>query len=192
MSHLLEYNMLIETEMDNYLNAVETSLKCENWHAALFVALAIPDICGALEYPEISSKVRYINWYNKYLLSKYSSHIGANHTPHIFLSGLDCYAFRCSLLHEGTGDIERNRTRTVLERIHFNEPSADGGSMHCNQMNRVLQLQVDVFCKDIIGATRQWLLDVKNDGNIQAQMASLLKIYPPFNFPGFIGSPKKP
>ncbi len=57
-------------------------------------------------------------------------------------------------------------------------------------MNRVLQLQVHVFCKDIIAATRQWLLDVKNDADIQAQMSSLLKIYPPFNFPGFIGSSK--
>ena len=190
MSHLLEYNLLIETEMDNYLDAVETSLKYENWRAALFVALAIPDICGALEYPNKSSKVRYIDWYDKYLLSKYSSNIGADHTPHTFLSGLDCYAFRCSLLHEGKADIESSRIRTVLERIHFNEPSANGGSMHCNQMNNVLQLEVDVFCKDIIGATRQWLLDVKNNGNIQAQMASLLKIYPPFNFPGFIGSPK--
>gem|GEM_PF-5459543 len=59
--------------------------------------------------------------------------------------------------------------------------------MHLNQRNNILQLQVDVFCNDVIDATHQWLSDVQGDVGIQARMQSLSKIHPAFYFPGFIG-----
>lgn len=95
--------------IDRYLDSIIKSLESKNWYAALFIALAIPDICGALEHPDKNSPARYVNWYNKYMLPKYSSTIGPLHEPHVFLSGDDCYALRCSLVHEGTGDIEKQK-----------------------------------------------------------------------------------
>jgi len=163
------------------------SLESRNWYAALFMALVIPDISGALEHPNEKSGVRYINWYNKYMLPKYSSVMGPLQELHVFLSGDDCYALRCSLLHEGTADIEKQRNSKILESVHFNEPSDKGGMLHCNQSKNVLQLQVDIFCNDFIGGAHQWLSDVQGDAGIQARMQLLSEIHPAFYFPGFIG-----
>jgi len=173
--------------IDRYLDSITKSLESKNWYAALFIALTIPDICGALEHPNEKSGTRYVNWYNKYMLPKYSSII----LQHVFLSGDDCYALRCSLLHEGTGDIEKQKISKTLESVHFNKPSDKGGRLHCNQRNNVLQLQVDVFCNDFISAVHQWLSDVQGDAGILARMQSLSKIHPAFYFPGFIGPPER-
>jgi len=174
--------------IDRYLDSIIKSLESKNWYAALFMTLTIPDICGALEHPDISSSVRYVSWYDKYMLPKYSSLMGPLRELHVFLSGDDCYALRCSLLHEGMGDIGKQKISKTLESIHFNEPSDKGGMLHCNQYKNVLQLQVDVFCNDFITAAHQWLSDVQSDGGIQARMQSLSKIHPAFYFPHFIGS----
>lgn len=71
--------------IDRYLDSIIKSLESKNWYAALFMALVIPDICGALEHPNKNSPARYVDWYNKYMLPKYSSTIGALHEPHVFL-----------------------------------------------------------------------------------------------------------
>jgi len=173
--------------IDRYLDSIIKSLESKNWYAALFMALVIPDICGALEHPNEKSGVRYVNWYNKYMLPKYSSIMGPLQELHVFLSGDDCYALRCSLLHEGTGDIGKQTISKILESVHFNEPSDKGGMLHCNQYKNVLQLQVDIFCNDLISAAHQWLSDVQGDADIQARMQLLSKIHPAFYFPGFIG-----
>ena len=177
--------------IDRYLDSIIRSLESKNWYAALFIALAIPDICGALEHPNEKSGVRYVNWYNKYMLTKYSSTLGPLQELHVFLSGDDCYALRCSLLHEGTGDIEKQKISKILESVRFNEPSDKGGMLHRNQFKNVLQLQVDIFCNDFISAAHQWLSDVQGDAGIQARMQLLSEIHPAFYFPGFIGSSKR-
>jgi hypothetical protein len=176
--------------IDRYLDSIIKSLESKNWYAALFVALAIPDICGALEHPNEKSGVRYVNWYNKYMLPKYSSTMGRLQELHVFLSGDDCYALRCSLLHEGTGDVEKQKISKILKSVRFNEPP-DKGMMHLTQLKNVLQLQVDAFCNDIIDASHQWLSDVQGDASIQARTQLLLKIHPAFYFPGFIGPPER-
>ena len=47
-------------------------LKSGYYMAALTTALTLPDICGKAESPELEkkTKLRYINWYNKYIMSK--------------------------------------------------------------------------------------------------------------------------
>jgi len=173
--------------IERYLDSIIKSLSSKNWYAALFVALTVPDICGALEHPDRNSSARYVSWYNKYMLPRYSSAMGSLEELHVFLSGDDCYALRCSLLHEGTGDIERQKISKTLQSVHFSEPSDKGGRLHCNQYKNVLQLQVDVFCHDFIRAARQWLSEVREDTGIQARMQLLSRIHPAFYFPGFIG-----
>jgi hypothetical protein len=174
--------------IDRYLDSIVKSLECKNWYAALFIALTIPDICGALENPDESSSGRYVSWYDKYMLPKYSSSMGPLREVHVFLSGDDCYALRCSLLHEGTGNVGKQRISKTLESVHFNEPSGKGGMLHCNQYKNVLQLQVDIFCDDFVDAARQWLSDVQGDAGIQTRMQLLSRMHPAFYFPGFIGS----
>ncbi len=173
--------------MDNLIKALESSVASTNWYGSLFVALSVPDICGYLEFPTERSQARYERWFEKYMLPKYSARIGPERTPHTFLSPSDCYALRCALLHEGREEITEQRAREALDRFHFIEPPPSG-QIHCNQINNVLQLQVDIFCNDILGGLRKWFQDVQNAPDVLKRIGSVLKVYPFNRIPGmFIG-----
>jgi hypothetical protein len=164
--------------MQDFLDSVEESLKAENWYAALTTALILPDICGWLTDPEVkSSQKRYVEWFNTYMLPTYTSQIGAERVEHVFLSGKDCYSLRCALLHEGGDDIERQRARDSLTRFHFTKPLKNNNVIHLQQYNTVLQLQVDIFCREICAGVRQWLDDFKDDTEVLSRMNELLQIF---------------
>jgi hypothetical protein len=170
MHELAKLNDII---MKNIINSIKNSLENKNWHSALILSLIVPDICGKLEGSGNSSK-RYLAWFNKYLGKKYQN----------FLSGDDCYALRCSYLHAGSGSIEKQRAKDVLDHFVFIPNGA-----HCNKFSNCyfgnskydgkefLQLSVYQFCQDIIEATQQWFIDVSKDQNIQKNIAEMLEIY---------------
>ena len=85
--------------MEKILQSIENSLKNQNWYSALVLSLIIPDICGKFEDNDKSSSQRYPEWFEKYLGKKYDG----------YLSGSDCYALRCSFLHEGLNKITQQR-----------------------------------------------------------------------------------
>ncbi len=163
--------------MDTFLNALRSGIHKKNWHAALFIALALPDICGKMEDPDGKSGPRYRSWFQRYVEPKYTNWVGPRDTghEHKFLSASDCYALRCAYLHEGADDITEQTAREALERFHFIKPSRRS-ILHCNQINQVLQLQVDIFFNDIIAGVEQWLADTKIDNNIQKRLDSLITI----------------
>jgi len=82
----------VRWEMRDVLAQLRESLDANLYYLSLFVALSIPDICGAIdsENGEASGK-KYAQWFDRYVAPKY----------HGFLVGEDCYRFRCSLLHQG-------------------------------------------------------------------------------------------
>jgi hypothetical protein len=169
--------------MDDLIKALELSVANKNWYGSLFVALSVPDICGYLESPTTDSPTRYKRWFEKYMLPKYSRRIGGSSTPHIFLSPSDCYALRCALLHEGRGKITGKPAREVLDRFHFISPPPSG-QIHCNQSNNILQLQVDIFCNDILSGLREWLQDIQKVSEVKQRIGNILKVYPHNQIPG--------
>ena len=174
--------------MDDLIKALESSVANKNWYGSLFVALSVPDICGYLESPTERSQARYERWFEKYMLPKYSSCVGPSRTPHVFLLPSDCYALRCALLHEGRGDITEQLAREALDRFHFIEPPPSG-LIHCNQINNVLQLQVDIFCNDVLSGLRKWLQDIQNVPNVEQRIGNILKVYPYNQIPGIYSRP---
>ena len=159
--------------MKELIIAIKICLQNENWYAALFVALELPDICGKLENPNLKSQERYVKWFNKYLSAKYIHEIGPEHKVHVFLTGEDCYALRCAYLHEGIGEITGQRCQQVLDNFRFTTDSS-----HCNYMSgRTLQLQVKIFCEEICEAADRWLVDMSTDSETQKRISKMLKIY---------------
>ncbi len=159
--------------MEPILLAIETAMKNKNWHGALLICLTVPDICSSLENSTHNSKERYINWFKKYLDDKYNK----------YLSGDDCYALRCSYIHEGTNVIEHQRARKVLDKFVFIPQGSHfilisncnfGGTADDNK--NILQLSVETFCKDIIEAARKWLGDIESNSEIQERISDMLKI----------------
>lgn len=109
------------------------------------------------------------------MIDKYKGYIGPEKTEYIFLSGNDCYALRCSYLHEGKSDISHQRIQEVIEDFEFVVPP-EGGICHCNQSNQKLQLQVSIFCKDILKSIEDWLKNISGDVAKQEELSNILKI----------------
>lgn len=80
---------------------------------------------------------------------------GSGEHARVMLSGGDAYALRCAYLHEGNEDIVSQRARRAISSFVF-VAVPDGRMVHCNQSNDVLQLQIDVFCRDICQAVEFW------------------------------------
>ena len=69
------------------------------------------------------------------------------------LSGADCYALRCAVLHRGQDDISKQPARKVFDRIvltkdvHLGWTSDRGG-------HQVLAIAVPTFCYDVVSAVK--------------------------------------
>ena len=141
---------------------------------SVIMSLTLPDICGKVSFPEKSSKERYIWWYNEYILDKYKTNFGEE--EHVFLSGEDCYALRCSYIHEGKKDITNQRINEALDDFYFIEPN--GNVFHRIQSDDTLGLQVDIFCHEILEGVDEWLKKVKECHSEKLKkMGSFLKIH---------------
>jgi hypothetical protein len=162
--------------MQRFTSAIYKALENENWYGALFLALTLPDICGKIQYPQAKSEERYVKWFQKYLDDKYTREVGPKRQKHIFLSGEDCYALRCSLLHEGSDAISSQRCKKALDSFLFLTKGA-----HCNWCNvnkhTFLELNVTNFCEDICEAVEKWLNDLEHDDHIQKELANIITIF---------------
>jgi hypothetical protein len=160
--------------MHRFTKAIKKSLEVNNWYSALYLALTMPDICARLESENGKTNgQKYASWFDKYMLHKYQMDGSANCAPHIFLSGNDCYALRCAILHEGAADITMQRCREALDRFHFTVVGS-----HCNQFDSVLQLDVPVFCNDICESIENWFIDFSRDHpEKQNRLLELLTIH---------------
>jgi len=154
--------------VDRFIDSVESSIQTENWYAALGIALAIPDICGWLENPSKKSQERYQDWFDKYLSKNYK-HPADHHFA--FLASGDCYALRCSFLHQGIDDISNQRAKEVLARFVFTSTGP-----HCNRIDDVLVLNVGKFCAEMCDAAREWHVAVKGTAEIQQRIQELMTI----------------
>lgn len=160
---------------------IKSTRKCiedKNWYGALVIAITLPDICGKLQYPDKSSGKRYIEWFERYLGNVYSSEMGPFREKHVFLTGEDCYALRCSYLHEGSDIISQQHCRKLLDSFLFMTEGC-----HCNFVNvngeSFLQLRVDKFCEDICIGVEKWLQDVAGDLEIEKRISESIKIHSP-------------
>jgi hypothetical protein len=158
------------------IEAIDKSVASGNWYGALFIAISLPDICGKIDNPtENSSRHRYATWFNKYIQPRYTSSVGPNGQELVFLSGNDCYALRCAYLHEGSDDTSRQRAREAADRFLF-VVAPQGCIIHCNMIDTILQLQIDIFCEDIKQGVIAWVQDIQSDSAKLAATKSLLRI----------------
>ena len=161
------------SRMTEFCDSVEKSIADENYYAALIVSLTLPDIAGWIENPNAGSRDRYVDWFTKFIEPKYTSTIRGK--THCFLNGSDCYALRCSLLHEGRDDTSSQRAHDATERFQFYVPERNN-KVHCNKAGKKLQLQPDLFCRDICDGVNDWLITISGDSTKEERIEELLSI----------------
>jgi hypothetical protein len=157
--------------MIEIIESVEQSLKSKNFYSALLVSISLPAICAAIEHGESHNK-EYATWFDTNL-PNYKG----------YLTGNDCYALRCALLHEGSDSTSRQRAREVIEsykfiisgnhKLKFTECVFDG-----KILPNSLVLNVEIFCNDICQAARIWLLESLSKPHLKEKLELSLKIYP--------------
>ena len=170
-----DLSSILESQiMQHLVDAVRKSVSDKNWYAALTVALTLPDIAAKLDCRQGGSGARYVSWFNDYLLPVNTVHYMGEQSR-VFLSGEDCYALRCAFLHEGDFEINGQKIRQVLDRFHFVVPKS--GTRHRNLFNTgewtILELQVDMFCKEVCEAIERWIIARTTDATVSAALERL-------------------
>lgn len=156
----------MEYFMTDLLDSIRKSLDSENWYAALFVALALPDICGCVEKPLQKSGVRYKWWFNKYM-TKYTENI------RVPLSGDECWMLRCSILHQFTDTIDMEKTTRKLGRFELIAVNLQNWSVNTNStMGESLTVQLDIieFCTDLCNAVEEWKHDCESSQDLMSRI----------------------
>lgn len=92
------------------IDDMNRALDNDCFFSALSLALTLPDICGKAKYPdEKKSGKRYIDWYDEYV-GVYEQCPGEEgQMP--YLSGEVVYQLRCSFLHQGNPNINKNKIK---------------------------------------------------------------------------------
>lgn len=185
--------------LERFTIAIRKSIQNENWFGAIFIALAMPDICGALETPNEKNGVRYKKWFNEYLKGKYhfeteydykmatnphhitelkdipqyeemvASYKSRPYPSELNFTADDCYKFRCSCLHQGMSDLKNKKAALT-------PPLKDGSRIHKIFAEGKLQLQVDVLCEDICIAVEEWQLKHKENAEVLARIEELIEV----------------
>lgn len=157
--------------MDRFIESIKSSIENKNWLAALFIALAMPDICRSLERPVIPKGENgrwYKDWVSRYIEKKYTS----SSMEGCRFYADDFWKYRCSCLHAGIDHESRKR----MMKFNFTSPLGPGITVHMGNIDGKLQLQVDVFCHDMIEAVNQWCEDVRDNKEIIERMDNLINI----------------
>ncbi len=130
---------------------VKKAIQGEAYIAALGLALTIPDMCcgsGSLGRD-------YVSWFNQYVHNTY-------------IKGDECYALRCSLLHEQTGEINgqrilQNRELWFTLNVPSNKNSfriqlyVDDSEEENEKDKRIIEVDADLLTRQILSGYRSFI-----------------------------------
>jgi hypothetical protein len=162
--------------MRDLLRQIDFGVKANLYYLSLFAALSIPDICAALSSPDgKTTGSRYAAWFDQNVAPKYQGR----------LDGQTCYQFRCSLLHEGN----TVHPASQYKRVIFLEPGTNSNIFHNNVINDALNIDVRIFCYDIISSAEDWLSANEACTTFKSNSPKFIQRYANGLAPYFVGPP---
>ena len=150
--------------MEVFLNEISLALDHKLYYLAVSTALAIPDMCSAVESADGRAYFKkYWAWYDKWLQPSYPE-----------ISNKDMYLLRCSVLHTGVLHHEGSQ----YSRIIFTPD--EGFAAHRvvignGTEKKALSLDATFFCLDVIDAAERWYESEKNHPHVLANLPRLLQ-----------------
>lgn len=135
------------------LDQVETAIAAGAYMPALMVTLTLPDICGAVSSDNgraSGSKYRswLVQWFELNAGTSVASAIGAPEAAEL-------YAFRCSLLHQGSA-----RPSGGVTRLAFIEPAPGAPQLHNLSTvvgdDQIGWISVPMFADEMRDAVSRW------------------------------------
>jgi len=166
--------------MRDLIDQIDEAIGMHAYYLALYASLTIPDICGAMESEDgLATRTKYIAWFDKYVSQNYVA------CGQPTLSGEVCYYYRCGVLHQGRAQ----HPKMGFSRILFVEPGTTSNVFHNNILNDALNIDVSIFCKDIVNGARQWLAAAEESPNYEKNFPHFMQRYPKGLAPYIVGVP---
>lgn len=135
--------------MINKINSIYKAINSECYLPALALTLTLPDICGQIEYPkEKNVNSRYTKWFDKYVGPSMID------TKSIKFNGELCYKLRCSFLHSGTFDMQKNYN--IIFKLHVGNSIATYSSFASLEDNKIIDIDVRTICFFICEAAKNY------------------------------------
>lgn len=164
--------------MQQYLDSIKLSLKTSNYFGAIAMALTLPDICASVDdkYNKTSGQ-KYCIWFNKYLADTYKQ-ILHHEKDNVIFGAPECYAARCSFLHQGT-NIIKHQTKTLqyADKPAISVNFMSIGSVKYMRNGDILTIDVNFFCENMINAVEKWMIDIKDDKGKCAKISAMLIVH---------------
>jgi hypothetical protein len=149
---------------------IENSISAELFRIALFTALTIPDIAGALDSDGHATPKRYVRWFDTYVAQKYLA-FGRQ-----YLTGADCYQYRCALLHQGQALNPKSQFSRSVFLFAKQDNIAYCGTFTFDD-GRSLAIDIPVFCRNIVRSAWVWLDKVEDTERFKTNSAEFLELF---------------
>lgn len=100
-----------------YVSQIKESIYNKCYFPALALALALPDMCGMVEYPNEDVSKRYINWIDKYLGEQFSQKPSVVEGNVPCLTGEVIYNLRNTFLHQGSLNVQNEKIKNEKNKV---------------------------------------------------------------------------
>lgn len=153
-------------DMEEIIRQIRVASASGLYYLALFGALALPDICGALDSDDgRASRSKYKAWFR-------------NHVPEYAGEADAIYGVRCSLLHQG-----RSLPHGGHEPIAFMYPAPDQGSMDHVMVeafdgSRILYFSIPRFIDQLTQGAETWYAQFGSTRTVIRNMEKFARLRP--------------
>ena len=168
--------------LDAIVHSARQAIAHENLYAALCIALTLPDMCGTLETPEITSVgERYRKWFDKWAVECVNEADGHFLAP--IITAEDCWQLRNAILHAGTGLTGRAGGYTVIDEFVFVPGSStnyltrvEGNVVDGRPTPNRIIVNAAMFVTNMLVAVEKFRHATRNDADIQERISRLFTI----------------
>ena len=128
---LLPYNNepVLYINVNHRIEEIRYCCKVGLWQAALSLTLTLPDICGDRnKYPNSKARKRWMEWLdNSGALDEFTFLVNKDENSDLLevckiMTIEAVYSLRCSFLHQGNADLEKEKVPKEIKRIKDSNP----------------------------------------------------------------------
>ena len=168
--------MSFSDKINPFLVDMNNCLKNGQNNAALFIALALPDICSSTDTPRFGKPVgkRYTKWIDEYFIKQ------NGYDQNVTMSSNDVYLLRCAYLHSGVDKIIQQDVNAVIERFIFVFSPSKIIMAHKNSVTKngttAMQLDAHEFCREIEKSVNLFIEDSIDNTTVEDNSKNILHV----------------
>lgn len=137
--------------LNSLIRIIDQELEAKHLMSALFIALAIPDICSGERAP----KAKYIKWFDDWV---------ACGNPKPIIDGESCYKIRCGMLHSGTTDEPFSLSCDSKNDIHLGHITTTITDNNTGEEEKSIRVNINELVENILEGVKAF---IEKEGDIE-------------------------